>query len=232
VPEALLMAVDLWEEFAAKNAEQLVPLRKLELATWNVALGHLNEFGEVDAIVVSPPYANRLDYSSMWAPESEILAALFDKPTAYLKDEQLGSTVVTRRRPSEELVQTLPKGTQLELKTIRSDESKASDSYYYPFFANYALGLQQAIKGWAPSIRLGGRMIIFVRNTVRKDQLFRADELIRETLIESGFAEVRTSQTNQVIRSHIGLLRHRRTKTGVHGLAQLESWLSFERTSR
>jgi hypothetical protein len=227
VGQSLLQSLESWMSFASNACKHVDKRGELAIATWNVEKGAFRGFGSMDAIVVSPPYANRLDYGSLWAPENAILSALYGRTTDYLKSEQVGSTVVKNKRPSEEDVRILPAAVVKALRAIRSNSAHASDSYYYPFFANYALSLTRAVESWAALLKKGGRLLVFVRDTLRKDQLFPTDNLVSEASLKAGLYVLNGEPRMQVIPHHIGLLRKGRSSTGLHGLAQQEWWLIF-----
>ncbi len=63
------------------------------------------------------------------------------------------------------------------LQKIKTDKSAYSDNYYYPFFRSYAEDLTTCLKSTAGRLRDNGVMVIFVRDTVRKDILFPTDRL-------------------------------------------------------
>src|SRR5207302_5115884 len=115
--------------------------------------------------------------------------------------------------------------TRQALDDIKRDSAKASASYYHPFFANYALGLEQALRRIVQALRKKGKGIAFVRDTPRKDVLFPTGEAMIETLRSSGCA-VRASSA--VVRHHIGM-RRRKGHRSLQGLAQREWTISFER---
>jgi hypothetical protein len=112
------------------------------------------------------------------------------------------------------------------LAAIKSDAAKASASYYFPFFANYAIRLNLAIYRAGQLLAKGGVGVVFVRDTPRKDILFPAG-LLAKSALQSAGCKV-TKGVAHIIRGHIGM-RRRREHTSLQGLAQREWWLQFER---
>ena len=183
-----------------------------------------------DLVITSPPYANRLDYTSLWAPELAVAAQLFGIDAAEIKSLQLGTTVVRNRRPLEADLDHLPLVVRQPLEQIKNDVSNvASDSYYFPFFANYAIQLRLALLRMASRLREGGRLILFIRDTVRKDILLPSASLVELVLCEND-CFVLSARRNHTVRSHIGVIR--RDALGLYGSAQREWWLVFEKARR
>jgi hypothetical protein len=182
----------------------------------------------VDAIVTSPPYANRLDYTRMWAPETEVLAAMSGQDPGTIKEDQIGSTVVAGQDGVNGEETRLPKIVRIALDEIRKDPTEFSESYYYPFFRNYAVSLDRSLRTTASRLESGGTLIIFVRDTVRKDVLFPTGELVSEVLTGKSVGLRRVDQERRVIKSHIGFLR-KASSRGFYGLAQQEWWIVFRK---
>ena len=97
---------------------------------------------------------------------------------------------------------------------------------HYPFFANYALSLSELDPHVAEKVRRHGRIIVFVRDTTRKDFLLEVGRLVEAVLRARGFRQLGKHQT--VIRHHVGMMR-RASPATVYGLAQREWWLAFEK---
>jgi hypothetical protein len=193
----------------------------------DVESGAFGSCPKPDCIVTSPPYANRLDYTRMWAPELEVVSAMYGVDCRGLKAKALGTTVVHGKIINADEEIGLPKVVRASLKAIRDDRhSKASDSYYYPFFRNYAVGLALGLRCMAKHLHRRGKLLVFVRDTARKDVLFPTGALVRGVLRSSGLSEI--DSVRKVIREHIGLRRRASTK-GLYGLAQQEWWLAFQK---
>lgn len=179
-----------------------------------------------DRVVFSPPYANRMDYVRMWAPEASVYrAVLADDPFA-LAPQVIGTNIVKGVHIDRSDLADLPLIARRALRAIKSDTNKASASYYFPFFANYAVRLHLAIQCAGALLRKGGVGVVFLRDTPRKDIMFPSGPIAKAALQHAG-CEV-TDETTHIIRGHIGM-RRRREHTSLQGLAQREWWLRFER---
>jgi hypothetical protein len=228
----VMRALERWYRYAQSIHSSNQVCRKrggfLSAQRMNVEQGTFGSCPLVDAIITSPPYANRLDYTRMWAPELEVLSAMWEGDSGEVKAQQLGSTVVEGKIVSSEEEGRLPKVVRQSLDEIRADKNwKASASYYYPFFRNYAISLARSLYQMYSKLRGEGTVVIFVRDTVRKDTMFPTAELVRSILIhELKMREV--GKERKILRHHVGLLR-KGSATGLYGLAQQEWWLAFRK---
>jgi hypothetical protein len=192
----------------------------------DVQHGRLGRIKNVDAIITSPPYANRLDYTRMWAPELEVLSTMWGTDSTAIKDAQIGSTVVERKTTSSEDEAVLPYRIRQVLSDIRLDKGKASETYYYPFFRNYAISIARSLPHIVSKLTPGGLLIFFVRDTVRKDIMFPTADMIASIVSKLGFRQVQRER--HILRHHVGFLR-KSSAGGMYGLAQLEWWLAFRK---
>ena len=224
--EAVRAALDDWMRFAAAQAGPTTQ-GSLQVRLVDASENELTGFPRVDAVVTSPPYANRLDYTRLWGPELAVLRTIFpEAPVTALAASQIGTTTVAARRQKAQLFR-FPRSVASALAAIESDPAEFSDTYYHPFFLNYAVDLQRALYFAARRLRRGGRFVVFVRDTVRKDVLFPTDDLVQSTLRrDCGLAEV--AHELVVIRGHIGLRSQR--EVSLQGGAQRESWFCFRRS--
>jgi hypothetical protein len=229
--EPILRSLTQWSQYA-KEAATLYTKKPgtISVRRMNAERGSFADSKFADLIITSPPYANRLDYTRMWAPELEVLSVMWGGGSQAIKGDQIGSTVVEGRVVATQEESILPTSIRRVLKSIRADsEWKASDSYYYPFFRNYALSLAKSLPLIASRLKPGGTFIVFVRDTVRKDIMFPTSELIRSIVLKKlRMSEV--GREKRVHRSHVGLLR-KSSAGGMYGLAQLEWWLAFRKDS-
>lgn len=223
-------ALSLWQQFAEKNKDAVSKNQKgtLTLQRTNAAKRILAKAPRADAVITSPPYANRLDYTKLWAPESEALACICNRSMAEIRREQIGSTVMRGRLAAmTENTQHLPTVALKALEDIRNDAAVASANYYYPFFRAYAEGLAAAMECAAALLKKKGIMIVFVRDTVRKDVLFPTGQIVTDLMQETCNLEP-ANETRKIIKGHVGQLRQK-SKSGLYGLAQQEWWLAFRR---
>lgn len=228
--EAVVRALQHWchraEEICIRNNETDVAWGSVTAQRMNIELNLLGACPIADVVITSPPYANRLDYTSMWAPELAVVSAMWGGKSSQIKSEQIGSTVVKGKRPSPEEELLLPSFISESLDEIRKDTSWKSEAYYYPFFRNYALSLTHSLKNIVCHLKAEGILVIFVRDTVRKDVLFPTAKLVQFVLNTLGLVEI--NKDRKIYKEHIGLLRKASTR-GLYGLAQQEWWIAFRK---
>jgi hypothetical protein len=227
---AIMTALDSWLRYATAtlaNANANGKMGKICARRMDAEQGRLATKRKFDAVITSPPYANRLDYTRMWAPELEVLSAMWRTDNTEIKAGQIGSTVVEGKLPSLAEEEVVPRKIRKILREIRNDESRASASYYYPFFRNYAISLCKSLPHLATRLSPGGLLIMFVRDTVRKDIMFPTAEMIGSVLQQQiGFRLV--NREKRILRHHVGFLR-KSSAGGMYGLAQVEWWLAFQK---
>jgi len=227
IKKAVEHALDCWVHYARTVAEKPMSDGTLDVARMDPSQDSFGDCPKPSAIVTSPPYANRLEYTRMWGPETEVLAAICEKSTLDVRRRQMGTTLVKEQCLRELGLEGLPKQIQQVLEAIRDDAAKYSASYYYPFFQMYAQSLSASIRNMANKLRKRGVMVVIVRDTVRKDQLFATSQLVSDILVgEFGFEAMKS--VRKVVKGHVGQLRQK-SQSGVYGLAQLEWWLSFRK---
>jgi hypothetical protein len=220
----LVCALQRWYEYAQElSHSNFDPSGELHVEYMNPVIGHFGACPKPNLIITSPPYANRLDYTRLWAPELEVLATMLGFDSTVIKTHQIGSTVVHGRKPSDVAVAELPSIIQKVLAQIRSDNLYASESYYYPFFTNYALAMLRTFTALGRKLARGGHIVVFVRDTSRKDVLFPAGVLV-ETVLRNVGVKTLVEKREVFVRNHVGL-RRRNAQVGSHGLAQREWWI-------
>ncbi|QIZ79088.1 hypothetical protein [Thalassovita gelatinovora] len=180
-----------------------------------------------DVVVCSPPYANRLDYSAMWAPELKVFEMLSDDSIfQQVKEAQIASTVTKGRQFHESDLDAIATDVSRSLKEIRDSKEYASIGYYYPYFANFCLDLHKSILSAAAASASAKMWLVFIRDTTRKDTLVESHRVVEFALEQAGFR--RTDDTEfDIVRSHIGVARKGYAKQTLHGLAQREWSLIF-----
>lgn len=231
----LANAVDRWLDYARNQNSSASGHSRKKLgfvrAAWmDAERGYFPANPVADIVVTSPAYANRLDYTSLWAPELAVVAEMFMFDAGEIKARQIGSTVIKGKPSQEEEQKELPRGIRKALADIRADKANvASETYYYPFFANYAVAMMRMLRSVEKEVRKNGRMIFFVRDTVRKDILFSTGQLVEDVLMRLGWKII--ARERKIVRSHIGM-RRRSARSGLYGFAQTEWWLAFERKKR
>jgi hypothetical protein len=232
IAEPLRRALAAWLDFAnerAASAHERSKWGALCSQRMDAASGQFGFSVTADAIITSPPYANRLDYTRMWGPETQVAASMWGSDVRGIQSRQIGSNVVRGLDNSREDLQTLPSQVQDALSAIRTDKDYASEGYYFPFFKNYAISLMNTVQQIGANVRNGGTAIFFVRDTVRKDVLFPTGLLIEEVMKGAGFLAI--GKERHVVKRHVGL-RRRGSASGLYGVGQLEWWLAFERAKK
>lgn len=223
-------ALLLWEAYASKH-ESVISLKRrgaIVVRRTNVSKGLMADIPSPHAIITSPPYANRLDYTKLWAPESEALAIMCNRSISEIRRGQMGSTVMRGKLTEiEASPRALPGIADRTLERIRNDKAASSHNYYYPFFRTYAEDLVSGIRTTAQRLRKHGIFVIFVRDTVRKDILFPTGQIVVDVLQDEAGLEL-IDERREIIKGHVGQLRQQ-TKSGLYGLAQQEWWLAFRR---
>ena len=223
----VMHAVELWAKYAADLATTYSgPVGTISTRRMDVEHGRFGRIKTVDAIITSPPYANRLDYTRMWAPELEVLSTMWGNDSTSIKNAQIGSTVVEGKTPPSWDDLMLPSQVRQVLSDIRLDDGKASDTYYYPFFRNYAISIARSLPYIVSKLAPGGLLVFFVRDTVRKDIMFPTGDLISSIVRKLGCRLVQREK--HILRHHVGFLR-KSSAGGMYGLAQLEWWLAFRK---
>ena len=232
--EVLKRVTNQWHFYASQisktqkttsNVDNLKLL--LNCSVMDAEKGNFGNCTSPNIIVTSPPYANRLDYTKMWYPEILIASLLFGINISDIKNIQIGSNVVRDKHIMIDEVDLIPNEIISILKDIQSDNNSKSSSYYYHFFCNYALSLSKSMKNISQFLEEDGILIVFVRDTVRKDILFPTAKLIKNVVENYGLSIIR--ENKKIIRSHIGLLRRSNSQPGIYGMAQQEWWLVFKK---
>lgn len=232
VVDPIMRALAVWLKFAEEKSRKLKDDHQQGALTsqrMNAATGDFGSTPKVDAVVTSPPYANRLDYTRMWGPESELAAAIWGASVGDIQLRQIGSNVVRGTGFTEAEQAILPKQISKALAAIRTDADYASEGYYYPFFRNYAMHLMTTCRKLTKQVKKNGVLVFLVRDTVRKDVLFPTGQLIEHVMHEAKFRTV--GKEHQIVKRHVGL-RRRASSGGLYGVGQQEWWLAFRQSSK
>lgn len=223
--EVTLRTLDTWHQYAKQFADQSFP------GIWDVRRTNVlsSQDGKAfDMVVTSPPYANRLDYYSMWAPEVAVTDALLSTDTDH--NDQLGSNRVSGRVVNEDFLRRLPSFLLEGLEEIKHHPRTASHSYYYPYFANYMAESVKALDACSRALKPGGVLLIFVRDARRIETELRIGEAIDYVATDGlGLKRVEEKQRHFILRSHVGLVQKVKSHAKVHGNHQTEWWLAFRR---
>jgi SAM-dependent methyltransferase len=119
-----------------------------------------------DAVITSPPYLTRLDYGVSTGLEWRLLK---NDPEADLTDwrSRFTGSVLTYRTPTS--TYSLPRSVGDLLSAIQRHESKAARTYYFQFFRNYFVGIQNAIGNITHACKPGARGLFVVQDSQFKD---------------------------------------------------------------
>lgn len=217
----MLVALAEWRDYARAEA-----LRRGVVSVMQMSATGASRV-KADLVVTSPPYANRLDYARMWGPEVALLDGV-PGARAFLSDEAVATNAVKGwdRRLREPALLNLPQSTQAALADIEADDAPYSATYYFPYFARYALDLARAMARCVEALREGGALVVFIRDTVRRDVLLSSADVVRHTINNLNMRTVTSESV--IVRRHIGL-RRRNGPASMHGLAQREWFLQFEK---
>lgn len=225
---AILQECKLVDEFQLKLGLFDTDFAGLQISCADVARTDLSTFDKPCIAVTSPPYANRLDYSVMWAPELWVLStALPNIDRTTIKRNQIGTTQI-RTDDSPLPLDCLPLSTRKELREIEKSGNYASGRYYYPFFRQFAMDLFYGLHHSVKAAPMAEKWIIFIRDTARKDTMFSSHKICEFVMKSCGYRRRKVDDL-QIIRSHVGLMRRSKSQSSVHGFAQREWWLAFDR---
>jgi hypothetical protein len=229
--DALQDSLERWFSWADAAAGGLRRGGMIRFYRGNVTQGMFGGTERPDAIVTSPPYANRLDYTQMWSPEIHVSAALWGKGELSLKKEMMGTTVVKGNERNGDAEGYLPADIKRALREIKVYDTPYSDSYYYPFFRNYVLSLRDGLDAMAGHLLPRGIILVFVRDTARKDTLVPIGKMVQLVLKRLGFRPTSKESVRELtVRRHIGL-RQKNVGRGLYGASQREWFLAFRKES-
>ena len=119
----------------------------------------------LDAIVTSPPYANRTDYIRHYLPASELLLSALGADERSIRAKQIGTPLIRLIEPNG----TYPKSVVDVLNRIRAHPSKASASYYYKGFLYYFSDMTAALERMGRWIRKDGILMMVVQDSAYKE---------------------------------------------------------------
>jgi hypothetical protein len=134
------------------------------------------EPNSLDAIVTSPPYANRTDYIRHYLPASEILLAASGRSEREVRLEQIGTPLI--RTDSRSVA--MPASVQNTLDRIRNHGSYASERYYYKGFLYYFVDMRKALRRLHEWLRPGGLLLMVVQDTFYKELHVATPDLLSD----------------------------------------------------
>jgi hypothetical protein len=224
--EILARVANAWLRYTEEDLVSGPCFGSITCIPWDSRKPFLQICPRPNLIVTSPPYANRLDYTRLWAPETRILDSLFMQSSEELKSDQLGSVVVKQKLLLMDEERRLPLKVRHALVDIKNGKWKASRSYYYKFFHHYAVGLARAFENIAAHLEKKGVLIVIIRDTPRKSTTFPTADLIKGIVRRRGVLPIRLEKkADTTIRSHIGMMRRNSARYS-NALKQRE-WLQI-----
>jgi DNA modification methylase len=127
-----------------------------------------------DAIVTSPPYANRTDYIRHYLPATELLMTASEADERTLRAKQIGTPLIRAGQTDMPLIRSV---NDL-LEKIRTHKSYASERYYYKNFLYYFADMGRALASMRRWLRQDGLLILVVQDTYYKDVYVPTAELL------------------------------------------------------
>lgn len=137
----------------------------------------------LDAIVTSPPYANRTDYIRHYLPASELLLNAAGRDERLIRIHQIGTPLIRKVDPE----QPLPVSIRKLLEAIRTHPSYASERYYYKGFLYYFVDMYDAFVRMRDWLQEGGILLMVVQDTCYKDLYVPTASLLADLAQTVGF---------------------------------------------
>jgi hypothetical protein len=142
--------------------------------------------GRVDAILTSPPYANRTDYIRHYLPASELLLTAANRDERLTRAKQIGTPLIRDTMPRHDL----PKRVKRLLAEIKNHKSYASERYYYKGFLYYFADMHDALVRMRRWLRKDGLLLMVVQDTYYKEVQVPTADLLTDIAVAIGFKEV------------------------------------------
>lgn len=161
----------------------------------------------LDAIVTSPPYANRTDYIRHYLPASELLLTASGRPEREVRQAQIGTPLI--RDFDARLA--MPATVRETLERIRTHGSYASERYYYKGFLYYFADMQQALLRMQSWLRPGGLLLMVVQDTFYKDVHVATPDLLGDLAEAAGLRRIGRKDWN--VRNYLSQLSPHSRKT-------------------
>lgn len=186
----------------------------------------LEELGDppesLDAIVTSPPYANRTDYIRHYLPASEMLLEAAGRSERQVRLDQIGTPLIRGGDP----ILALPSSVQGTISRIREHHSYASRSYYYKGFLYYFADMKLALQRIQTLLRPGGLALMVVQDTFYKEIHVATPDLLVDIAESIGLRVVGRKDWN--VRNYLSQLSpHSRKTVRPHQLS--EAVLAFSK---
>lgn len=139
--------------------------------------------GAAAAALSSPPYCTRIDYAVATRPELAVLRA--DEATVRsLRDAMVGTPTITRRRGDRG---SWGPAASAFLAEVDKHPSRASSSYYLPYFEQYYAAMWDSLNELRRVCRAGGTAVLVVQDSHYKDVHNDTPGILLEMAALAGF---------------------------------------------
>lgn len=166
----------------ARSLPELHPENQT-ISIWSSIEAHPIAAGSLDAILTSPPYANRTDYIRHYLPASELLLAAAGQSERLVRSKQISTPLIREAEPKRPLPSTVLK----VLDEIRTHPSYASERYYYKGFLYYFSDMFDALVKMHSWLRHGGLLLMVIQDTYYKDVYVPTADMIVDLAASVGF---------------------------------------------
>lgn len=136
-----------------------------------------------DAAITSPPYATRIDYVQGSLPELGVLGAS-EEFVERLRSQSTGTPKVSGvRLPDAPVLSSI--ATNL-LQVMKHHPSKGSQTYYYPWMANYLHSLQAGLHELDRVVKTEGTVCVVVQDSYYKETHVDLQGIVTEIFASLG----------------------------------------------
>ncbi len=155
--------------------------------------------GSVDTVITSPPYCTRIDYAVAMLPE---LAALGMSPGAFreLRERLIGTPTMASQSATSEAIGSTAAAF---INAVRSHSSRASSTYYAPFFSQYFAGMSTSLRELDRVIRPGGAAVLVVQDSYYKELHADVPQAIVDMALSQGWSMLARHDYKVVTKAYI-----------------------------
>ena len=139
----------------------------------------------VDAVLGSPPYCTRIDYTVATRIELAVLGVDERSGFRNLREASMGTTVILRQGPPP-TNRCLGQHANAFLESVASHPSKASSTYYYKQFGQYFSALADSVSEVARVVRPNGWFGVVVQDSYYKELHADLARIVAEMSSERG----------------------------------------------
>lgn len=172
-------------EKVRRYAGSLSPLHRSNrtAVSWSDIAQANFEPGELDAIITSPPYANRTDYIRHYLPASELLLNAIGEDERAVRSRQIGTPLIRE----SEAQHRFPASVSRLLNEIRAHPSQASESYYHKGFLYYFSDMLETFDRMKTWLSDKGILILVVQDSTYKDLHVPTAQLLMDLASSRGY---------------------------------------------